>query len=78
MLVIFILDTSASMAARSGVGLSLLDQAKAIVEHYVKVRRGEVTGMEVPPPPPLTPILNLAPLPFHFFPGPLPRPGLLV
>ena len=76
MLVIFVLDTSASMAARSGVGLSLLDQAKAIVEHYVKVRRGEVTGMEVPPP--LTPILNLAPLPFHFFPGPLPRPGLLV
>jgi len=37
MLVLFVLDTSASMAARSGAGLSLLDQGKAIAEHYVKV-----------------------------------------
>lgn len=44
MLIIFVLDTSASMGARTlkggrHGGMSLLDAAKSLVEHYVKVRR---------------------------------------
>ena len=65
MLVIFVLDTSASMAARSGAGLSLLDQGKAIAEHYVKVlrkERGEERRRSPPRPsldPPPSPSPNL-------------------
>jgi hypothetical protein len=37
MLIVFALDTSASTAARSVPGLSLLDCAKGAIEHFVKV-----------------------------------------
>ena len=37
MLIVFALDTSASTAARSAAGLSVLDCAKGAVEHFVKV-----------------------------------------
>lgn len=37
MLIVFALDTSASTAARSTAGLSLLDCAKGAIEHFVKV-----------------------------------------
>ena len=66
MLIVFALDTSASTAARSVPGLSLLDCAKGAIEHFVKVcvcerdddrKRGEGRGglscffRRAPPPP---------------------------
>lgn len=38
MFIVFLIDTSASMNQRCANGMSLLDCAKAAVEHFVKVR----------------------------------------
>ena len=38
MIVVFVIDTSASMNQRFGNGLSLLDCAKAGVERFIKLR----------------------------------------
>ena len=38
MWILFVVDTSASMNQRLSTGLSLLDAAKAAVEHFVKIR----------------------------------------
>jgi hypothetical protein len=38
MLLVFVIDTSASMNQRSAQGITLLDCAKAAVEHFVKIR----------------------------------------
>ena len=37
MLIVFVVDTSASMNQKSG-GLTLLDCAKTAIEHFVKIR----------------------------------------
>src|SRR5690348_15353191 len=45
MLVAFLIDTSASMNARAGVGgMTLLDCAKSAVEHFLKVRGRDTTS----------------------------------
>ncbi len=42
MIVTFVIDTSASMNQRIYNGLSLLDCAKAAVEHFLKIRFREI------------------------------------
>ncbi|GBG71717.1 hypothetical protein CBR_g9128 [Chara braunii] len=44
MLVVFVVDTSASMNQRAFSGLSLLDCAKSAVEHFHKVRQRDVSS----------------------------------
>ncbi len=38
MIILFVVDTSASMNQRTSNGMSILDCAKAAVEHFVKMR----------------------------------------
>lgn len=44
MYIAFLIDTSASMNQRTSSGLTLLDCAKAAVEHFVKIRSRDVTA----------------------------------
>ncbi len=38
MIVLFIVDTSASMGQRTSAGLTLLDIARFSIEHFIRVR----------------------------------------
>lgn len=38
MLILFVIDTSSSMNQKTAHGMTLLDCAKAAVEHFVKIR----------------------------------------